>query len=89
MRLSLPLLHNMLGNFSIQNKIANIEVKTGDSLLKLVDSNGREINKIVDKKLKHGIHKLRYNGSHLKNGMYFVLLENEGKRSGVSVIKRT
>ena len=29
----------------------NIEVKT-DSLLKLVDSNGREINKIVDKKLK-------------------------------------
>ena len=67
----------------------NIEVKTGDSLLKLVDSNGREIKKIVDKKLKHGIHKLRYNGSHLKNGMYFVLLENEGKRSGVSVIKRT
>ena len=67
----------------------NIEVKTGDTLLKLVDSNGREIKKIVDKKLKYGIHKLKYNGSHLKNGMYFVLLENEGKRSGVSVIKRS
>ena len=67
----------------------NIEVKAGDTLLKLVDSNGREIKEIVNKKIKHGTHKLRYDGSHLKNGMYFVLLENEGKRSGVSVIKRS
>ena len=67
----------------------NIEVKAGDTLLKLVDSNGKEIKEIINKKLKHGIHELRYDGSNLKNGMYFALLENEGKRSGVSVIKRS
>ena len=44
---------------------------------------------MLNKKLKHGIHEFRYEGEHLKNGLYFILLENEGKRSGVSVIKKS
>ncbi len=66
-----------------------IEIKSGHTLLKIVDSSGRNIKEIVNKKLKFGTHQFRYEGSHLKNGLYFVLLENEGRRSGVSVIKRS
>jgi len=43
----------------------------------------------VNKKLKHGIHNFRYDGARLKNGLYFILLENESRRNGVSVIKRS
>ena len=66
-----------------------IEIKSGDTLLKIVDANGKEIQEIVNKKLKYGIHRFKYDGGKLNNGMYFVLLENEGKRSGISVIKRS
>ena len=66
-----------------------IEIKSGETLLKIVDSSGREIEEIVNKKLNYGIHNFRYDGTHLKNGLYFILLENEGKRSGISVIKRS
>ena len=66
-----------------------IDIKSGDTLLKIVNANGKEIKEIVNKKLKYGIHKFKYDGSNLNNGMYFILLENEGKRSGVSVIKRS
>ena len=65
-----------------------IEIKSGDTMLKVVDSSGREIKEIVNKKLKAGTHKFRYNSSKLSNGLYFVLLENEGKRHGMSVLKR-
>ena len=54
-----------------------------------LDANGKEIQEIVNKKLKYGIHRFKYDGGKLNNGMYFVLLENEGKRSGISVIKRS
>ena len=66
-----------------------IEIKSGHTLLKIVDASGRDIKEIVNKNLKHGIHEFRYEGYHLKNGLYFILLENEGKRSGVSVKKRS
>ena len=65
-----------------------IDIKRGDTLLKIVDSSGRDIKEIVNKKLKHGIHEFRYDGTHLSNGLYFILLENEGRRSGMSLIKR-
>ena len=65
-----------------------IEIKSGKTLLKIVDASGREIKEIVNKKLNYGIHNFTYDGTHLKNGLYFILLENEGKRSGVSIIKR-
>ena len=66
-----------------------IEIESGHTLLKIVDASGREIKEMLNKKLKHGIHNFRYEGEHLKNGLYFILLENEGKRSGVSVIKKS
>tara|TARA_B000000441_G_C21731587_1_gene346747 strand:- start:1232 stop:1600 length:369 start_codon:yes stop_codon:yes gene_type:complete len=66
-----------------------IEIKSGETLLKIVDASGRDIKEIVNKNLKHGIHNFTYDGTHLKNGLYFILLENEGKRNGVSVIKRS
>ena len=65
-----------------------IDIKRGDTLLKIVDSSGRDIKEIVNKKLKHGVHEFRYDGTHLSNGLYFILLENEGRRSGMSLIKR-
>ena len=64
-----------------------IEIKSGQTLLRIVDSSGRDIEELVNKNLKHGTHEFRYNGHHLKNGLYFILLENDGKRSGISVIK--
>ena len=66
-----------------------IEIKSGHTLLKIVDASGRDIKEIVTKKLKYGIHNFRYDGTHLKNGLYFILLENEDRRSGVSIIKRS
>ena len=66
-----------------------IDIKRGDTLLKIVDSSGRDIKEIVNKKLKHGVHEFRYDGTHLSNGLYFILLENEGRRSGMSLFKRT
>ena len=65
-----------------------IDIKRGDTLLKIVDSSGRHIKEIVNKKLKHGVHEFRYDGTHLSNGLYFILLENESRRSGMSLIKR-
>ena len=65
-----------------------IDIKRGDTLLKIVDSSGRDIKEIVNKKLKHGVHEFRHDGTHLSNGLYFILLENEGRRSGMSLIKR-
>ena len=65
-----------------------IDIKRGDTLLKIVDSSGRDIKEVVNKKLKHGVHEFRYDGTHLSNGLYFILLENEGRRSGMSLIKR-
>ena len=58
-----------------------IDIKRGETLLKIVDSSGRDIKEIVNKKLKHGVHEFRYDGTHLSNGLYFILLENEGRRS--------
>jgi len=65
-----------------------IEIKSGDTLLKIVDASGREVKELVNKNLKFGTHNFRYDGTQLRNGLYFILLENEGRRSGVSVIKR-
>tara|TARA_B100000959_G_scaffold8678_1_gene8693 strand:+ start:680 stop:2263 length:1584 start_codon:yes stop_codon:yes gene_type:complete len=71
------------------NKIEiEIEIKSGNTLLKIVDSSGREVKNIVEKSLKGGAHKFKYNSSGLTNGLYFVLLENNRKRHGVSIIKR-
>jgi len=64
-----------------------IEIKSGQTLLRVVDASGRDIEELVNKNLKYGTHEFRYNGQHLKNGLYFILLENDGKRSGMSVIK--
>ncbi len=66
-----------------------IEIKTGHTYLKVVDSSGRDIKEITNKKLKYGSHEFLFDGSYLKNGLYFILLENEGRRSGVSVIKKS
>ena len=72
------------------NDFLNIKIEnaSGSTVVKIVDSNGKEVKELVNKDLIKGIHNFRYNSSGLSNGLYFVLLENNGKRYGVSVIKR-
>ena len=72
-----------------KNKLnIKIKIKSGATLLKIVDASGKEVKELVNKNLKFGTHNFRYDGTQLNNGLYFVLLENEGRRSGISVIKR-
>ena len=72
-----------------KNKLnIKIKIKSGDTLLKIVDASGKEVKELVNKNLKFGTHNFSYDGTQLKNGLYFILLENEGRRSGVSIIKR-
>ena len=72
------------------NKILNIDIENaeGHTYLKIVDSNGKHISELVNKNLKGGVQKFNFDGSKLSNGLYFILLENNGKRFGSSVIKR-
>ena len=72
------------------NKILNIDIENaeGHTYLKIVDSNGKHISELVNKNLKGGVQKFNFDGSKLGNGLYFILLENNGKRFGSSVIKR-
>lgn len=66
----------------------DIENAEGHTYVKIVDSNGVNISELVNKNLKGGIQKFRFDGRKLENGLYFILLENNGKRYGSSVIKR-
>ena len=75
-------------NELVQMGTGAIEIKSGYTLLKIVDASGKEIKELVNKNLKFGTHNFRYDGTQLRNGLYFILLENEGRRSGASVIKR-
>ena len=72
------------------NKILNIDIENaeGHTYLKIVDSNGKHISELVNKNLKGGVQKFNFDGSKLGNGLYFILLENNGKRFGSSVIIR-
>ena len=58
------------------------------SLFIFVNVYGNKYSELVNKNLKGGVQKLNFDGSQISNGLYFILLENNGKRFGSSVIKR-
>jgi len=63
------------------------EIKEGPVALHIIDANGKIINELVNKKLNGGHHKIRYNTSHLNNGLYFVKLRNKKSKYTRSIIK--
>ena len=64
-----------------------IKIDNGPVRLYLIDSNGRLIKEIINKNLTSGIHRIRYNASKLKNGLYFIKLQNNKSKFSRSIIK--
>ncbi len=64
-----------------------IKIDTGPVRLYLIDSNGRLIKEIINKNLTSGIHRIRYNAGKLKNGLYFIKLQNNKSKFSRSIIK--
>ena len=64
-----------------------IKIDNGPVRLYLIDSNGRLIKEIINKNLTSGIHRIRYNASKLKNGLYFIKLQNNKSQFSRSIIK--
>jgi uncharacterized protein (DUF1501 family) len=64
-----------------------IKIDNGPVRLYLIDSNGRLIKEIINKTLTSGTHKIRYNASKLKNGLYFIKLQNNKSKFSRSIIK--
>ena len=64
-----------------------IKIDNGPVRLYLIDSNGRLIKEIINKNLTSGIHRIRYNAGKLKNGLYFIKLQNNKSKFSRSIIK--
>tara|TARA_Y100001960_G_scaffold29585_2_gene25806 strand:+ start:3497 stop:5080 length:1584 start_codon:yes stop_codon:yes gene_type:complete len=64
-----------------------IKIDKGPVRLYMIDSSGKLIKEIINKNLSSGTHKIRYNASELKNGLYFIKLQNNKSKFGRSIIK--
>ena len=64
-----------------------IKIDGGPVRLTMIDSSGKLIKEIINKNLSSGTHKIRYNASELKNGLYFIKLHNNKSKFIRSIIK--
>ncbi len=70
-------------------RLINIEfeIDEGPVVLHIIDTNGRIIKEVINKKLSGGKHNIRYNTGHLENGLYFLKLVSNKSKHSKSIIK--
>ena len=66
----------------------NIQFRSGGERIRLIvlDIAGSEMEVIVDKKLSKGVHKVRFNGSRLASGSYYIRIQADGENRAVEKI---